>query len=350
MVVDPEYFLGRGSANLHNLLVTLRLCSGLGTPLRAETLWGHICWGIRYRSGSEFLKEWLSQYDADAPPLVLSDPVPHGFLPRPRLPSPRASSTRPLANEAARRKDINRRTLISAQRMMALQTNLTSDGLLSAITEDSSVPAASTEVSITQAGINRLTGGTEQPEGGALYTSPVRFYRSPGQNDQPLFDVYVRSTQSQDIVENWFRDGLSGGYGRDAATGRGDLQFHSISPWNFKAHPQANAVMLLGPAVPRQSDPTRGYFVSGGYSGRVGGDFAVEDTPDGSGIRQKYPVHYLQAGSVLICKTAPDGSRSVPTTIGRILRDVHPWSEIRHYGISLSLPLTLDERLLNSAF
>jgi len=350
MVVDSEYFLGRRSTNLHHFLITLRLCSGLGTPLRAETLWGHICWGIRYRSGSEFLKEWLSQYDADSPPLVLSDPVPHGFLPRPRLPGPKASSTRPLANEAAQRKAINRRTLISAQRMMALQSNLTSDGLLSAIAEDSSVPAASTEVSITQAGINRLTGGTEQPEGGALYTSPVRFYRSPGQNDQPLFDVYVRSPETQDNVEQWFRDGLSGGYGRDAATGRGNLQVQSISPWIPKTIPQANAVVLLGPAVPRQNDPCRGYFVPGVYSGRLGGDFAIEDTPDGSGLRQKYPVHYLQAGSVLICSSAPDEVPGVPPTIGRVLSDVHPWSEIRHYGISLSLPVKLDERLLKSAF
>lgn len=334
---------------MNHYLVTLQLRSGLGSQLRAETLWGHLCWGIRYRSGSEALQTWLQQYDLGTPPLILSDPFPQGFVPRPRLPGPPAVATRPDTRTAADRKQVQRRVWISEAGLAALQSQLSADRLAAIMAADTADPPAATETSITQAGINRLTGGTEQPDGGALYTSSVHFFRTSPQQPAAAFDVYVSSPEPSETVQQWFCDGLSGGYGRDAATGRGDLRLTSIVRRTPPAVSQANAVLLLGPTVPGPRDPARGYFASGVYSGRVGGDFAVADTPDGSGQRQKYPVRYLQAGSVLVCppQTAAAG---IPEYVGRVIRDVHPWSEIRHYGLGLTWPVRLDDALVHAAF
>jgi hypothetical protein len=103
-----------------------------------------------------------------------------------------------------------------------------------------------------------------------------------------------------------------------------------------------NAVMLLGPAIPRASDPCRGFFKLGIRSGRVGGDFAIGALPDGSTQRQKRPVRCLLAGTVLRVDA------KVPDYVGRAVSGVHPSFEaIRHYGMAPVLPLRLDQDVLH---
>lgn len=325
--------------------VDLMLRSALGTPLRAETLWGHICWGIRYRSGNNALEKWLSRYDDGDPPLVLSDPCPSGFLPRPHVPLPPATSRAPDLEEAAMRKRLNRQRLLSQSIFERLQQNLSSQALADALyNRSATAPPAASQMSITQAGINRLTAGTEQPDGGTLYTTNATFYEPiPGSN-HATFSVLVRSNESPETIGAWFDDGLSGGYGRDATTGKGALSVKSLRPVSAPEVTGANAVVLLGPAVPKPGDPYRGYFQTGIYSGRVGGDFAIGPMPDGSEQRQKYPVHHLSTGTVLIC------SENVPAFVGRIVARVHPFERIRHYGIGLTAPVKLDAALIEGAF
>ncbi|MDH7600426.1 MAG: hypothetical protein QHH07_12465, partial [Sedimentisphaerales bacterium] len=61
---------------------------GLATPLAADTLFGHICWAVRYHQGQKALEEMLGSYSATYSPVILSDPFPLGFLPRPILQRP----------------------------------------------------------------------------------------------------------------------------------------------------------------------------------------------------------------------------------------------------------------------
>ena len=88
--------------------IDLELRSALSTPLSADTLWGHVCWGIRYQSGREVLEEWLARYDTGPPPLVMSDPLPAGYWPRPVLPPMPRSETPPKESEAKDRKKLDK--------------------------------------------------------------------------------------------------------------------------------------------------------------------------------------------------------------------------------------------------
>ncbi|MBP3206728.1 MAG: hypothetical protein J6M21_00540 [Campylobacter sp.] len=55
------------------------------TPLKGDTLFGQICWAIKYKFGEKFLNDLLDSYDT-APFLVVSDAFVSGYLPKPNLP------------------------------------------------------------------------------------------------------------------------------------------------------------------------------------------------------------------------------------------------------------------------
>ena len=313
---------------------TLELASGLGTPLAADTLWGHLAWGIRYRQGNEALEAWFSRYDTAEAPLVLSDPFPAGRLPRPCLPQPPRPQRRPPQDELQNFKRFKKIDSISLAGWKQLQPHLSPTHLQELLRQES--PVIRGEAAITHAGVNRLTGGTANAEGGTLFTTRQIVY-PPGTR----FEVWGHSPESLETVRNWFLWGLEGGYGRDAATGQGHLKLMDLSlRLPLPTLGNANAVMLLGPCIPRPGDPTRGFFQTTLKSGRVGGNFAIGELPGGVTQRQKFPVTLLQAGTILLTDQAPD-------SLGRVISGVHRWSGIRQYGIAPLLPVRLEDDLLN---
>jgi hypothetical protein len=188
---------------------------------------------------------------------------------------------------------------------------------------------------VHHAAINRLTGGTAQPEGGTLFSIDQAYY------DKPVrFDVWTLSPEPAETVARWFEDGLIGGYGRRASTGLGHLELIEVAEAELPAPEQPNAGVLLGPAVPQPGDPARGFFHAGIRCGRVGGDFAIGDLPGGSVQRQKRPVRCLLRGSLLHAEPPP-------AHVGRLVAGVHELEAIRHYGLAPLLPCRLDPALLN---
>jgi len=318
--------------------VELELRSGLGTPLAADTLWGHIAWGIRYHQGNQALEDWLAAYDGPDPPLVLSDPLPSGFFPRPALPPATPPDKPPGKEEADRLKRLNKQSWIAREAWLRIAADLSPHSLQQAIEHTSAPPSAQT-MAVTRAGVNRLTGGTAQPEGGTLFTLQQSYFSF---HRPPRFDVWCCSPHPADQVRRWFAEGVAGGYGRDASAGLGHLVVLGIQPAELPSPPDPNACVLLGPAVPRAADPPRGFFKLGTRCGRLGGLFAVGPLPQGASTRQKRPVRVLQAGTLLL---APEG---VPSFVGRVLREVHPQIQaIRHYGLAPVLPCRLSHTLLD---
>src|SRR5436309_4450718 len=68
--------------------VRLALRAATGTPWQADTLFGHLCWQLRYQEGAQAVEDFLELYRLGEPPLVLSDGFPGSpeLLPRPLLP------------------------------------------------------------------------------------------------------------------------------------------------------------------------------------------------------------------------------------------------------------------------
>jgi CRISPR-associated protein Csm4 len=325
---------------MNSYCITVELRSGLGTPLAADTLWGHIAWGIRYREGEQALEQWLKQYDSEAqPPLVISDPLPAGFWPRPSLPpSPRPTEP-PTPDQATCQKAVSKVTWISHHSWQELMDNgLSPETLESALADDPNPPAPAT-AAMVHIGVNRLTGGTEQTGGGALFTSDQTYY--PDQDPQAKhssparFEIWALSPEPPETVKQWLNDALIAGYGRDASSGLGEIALIDITDQALPSPNQANAGILLGPTVPANADPAGGFFNFDVRCGRLGGDFAVEPGK----ARQKKPLRCLQRGSVVF-------GDSVPSWMGRLVSEVHPDDpRIRHYGLGLLLPCRLEPSL-----
>ena len=309
--------------------IDLELRSGLGTPLAADTLWGHLCWGLRHHHGQQVLNEWLERHDTAEPPLVLSDPFPAGYWPRPVLPPAPRPIQPPRKEHADERKRLDKISWLTDAALRECLNAVSPDAIHHAA-QTSSKPPVSHELAVTHAGVNRLTGGTAQEGGGVLFTTTQNYFASDAR-----FSVWARSPESIDTVRQWFEQGLIGGYGRDASSGLGQIIVTDVVTAELPTAKQPNAVLLLGPTVPKPGDPHRGFFQLGTRSGRVGGDFAIGPLPDGSTQRQKRPVHCLLAGSVLL-------TDHPPAFVGRVLRNVHQWSELRHYGLGLTLPIRLE--------
>lgn len=309
--------------------VRLELRSGLGTPLAADTLWGHLAWGLRWHRGEDALRDWLAEYEAGRPPLMLSDPLPADHLPRPRVPLEEPEST--SVRKQLRRVDWIRvddrlwRGAINARELSASLSRAAEEPAIGSVEETSELHAA----------VNRLTGGTAQEGGGTLFGS-VRAYYSPNQR----FDVWCVSNEGMDEIARLFHDGLLCGYGRDAASGSGDLRVATVEEVTLPQPTTApNAVLLLAAARPRSQDPSRGFTPFEMRCGRLGGDFAMSCTPSGSTERQKRPILMLSRGAVLLTSGSPQ-------SVGGLVGGVHEDPAIRHYAAAPCLPLTLGDDIL----
>ncbi|MDR2789831.1 MAG: hypothetical protein LBB59_02500 [Campylobacteraceae bacterium] len=67
------------------LKTTIEPVSNFADNPRGDTLFGQLCWMIRFKFGNERLEELLQNYDEE-PFMIVSDAFPSGYLPKPKLP------------------------------------------------------------------------------------------------------------------------------------------------------------------------------------------------------------------------------------------------------------------------
>ena len=94
----------------------IKLAGNYITPFDADTIFGGLCWTIRFIEGEDSLKAFLAEYFAGTPPIILSNAFPGDLLPKPMVPAKTASfSSRnqmiAAAREAKRVKKIEYLTL-----------------------------------------------------------------------------------------------------------------------------------------------------------------------------------------------------------------------------------------------
>jgi len=171
-------------------------------------------------------------------------------------------------------------------------------------------------------------GGTI--EGGIFFTEEYFFVP-----DTNVFDMYVLSEYTDEMLQETLNAALEGGYGRDKSTGKGIIEVVCVKPACLPKADNPNAVMLLGPCVPAASDPVRGFWTIKAKQGKLGGHWAVTEH------YRKKTVMMLQAGSLLL-------TDSPKSFYGSIVHKVHnTLPEVVHYGLAMALPLTAASELLN---
>ncbi|RMH12951.1 MAG: hypothetical protein D6698_14575 [Gammaproteobacteria bacterium] len=318
---------------MNTYLIRLRLTGRIRTPLESDTLWGHLAWGYRYRHGNDALCQWLQAYETPEPPLIISSPMPAGYLPVPELPPPHLSNESFSIDQYQTMKKARRIEWLPRDTWATIMGNLDQDTLMHALIEADHSHDSVVYDTETHASINRLSGGTAQEDGGTLYTIPTGYTSEQHQD----FDVWAVSNMTVDQITQIFEDGLMGGYGRDGSNGCGHLVVCDVQPDALPRCEQPNALITLGPATPSKSDPPARYAPIDIRAGRLGGLYAIQVTESGSTRREKRPVRMLRRGSVLMA----NGSHR--SWIGRLVGSVHEDPAIRHYAFAPLMACRLHE-------
>jgi CRISPR-associated protein Csm4 len=223
---------------MQTLKFVLRPQTAFGTPLAGDTLFGHLCWALRWRHGESELDRLLDGYTEGRPYAVMSDAFPSGMLPRPTVPAARLS----LATDPQQRKADKRRVWLPAS-----QAGLPLDRWLSHAIE----PVVDQRVRLdvrTQNTIHRLTGTTGT--GPFAPRQADRLVHAEGSR-LDLYVVFDPERLSQDHLQQALEDIGASGYGRDASTGLGKFSVdQGPEPVRWPTAADAAHLITLAPCAP----------------------------------------------------------------------------------------------------
>jgi CRISPR-associated protein Csm4 len=271
---------------MQTLKLTLQAQSAFGTPLAGDTLFGHLCWALRWRLGVNRLTELLQGYTQGQPFAVLSDAFPVGYIPRPSLPSTRLGKA---ADPSQRKAEKLKQWLPTAQ-----ATHILVDWLEHAA-ELPNAAKNQTDI-LTQNTINRLTGTTGT---GMFAPRQVERLALPSQTELEVYFLLDTQRLAISDAQQALQDIGACGYGRDASTGLGKFSVLRLSPYKWPSTAQISHFLTLAPCAPEPTalNADDCYYQTLTRFGRHGGLHAISGQPF------KKPLLMLRTGALLAWTT-----------------------------------------------
>ncbi len=341
--------------------LTIKPLTPFGTPLKGDTIFGHLCWQAAYDSGLLVggLDQWIEKYDTDpfivcssAFPLLVEEQTGENIaLPRPQLPSELLEITCPDVERSTRmkaRKELKKKKWLLVKEDLKLQ--LQPDSLLTDVELFSryyaSLPddlrrryAAESEKKIflvdhqAHNSIDRLTGTTGSDPGFAPYTCENIAWL-PGMK-LVVFCLINEDALDEDCLRTMVERIGQFGFGRDAATGLGRFELIDCKLRELPTNERANACFTLSPSVPEVNLYSHKYFLPFTRFGRHGDRLAHSVNPF------KAPVVMADEGAVFIPCDSDVFSRPY---LGRAVHDislVQPQAVAQGYAIYLPLEVAV---------
>lgn len=294
--------------------------SAFGSELLGGTLFGQLCWALRWQHSESYLCELLDGYLEGRPFAVVSDAFPSGYLPLPTLPS--FLWQKP---DDVDRKELKARQWINAQ--VCRNEPLSKWQSFALKTSDLSDAQRLYTVEVKNS-INRLTGTTGE-KAFSPYMSERIWY-----NRGAKLDIYVDLDGRLDpetLIRALNRVGEMG-FGADASTGMGKFQINHYE--EIPQEPESSSWVTLASCNPtdRDYDLKKSFYRIKTHFGRHGSELAVCENPF------KKPILLAQRAAVF----------SIPLVekrqfIGRGISDIslsQPTSV--HQGYSPVIALTLN--------
>ncbi|MDL0089654.1 type III-A CRISPR-associated RAMP protein Csm4 [Campylobacter gastrosuis] len=278
---------------------TITPISSFATPLKGDTLFGQICWAIRYIYDEKRLNSLLKEYETK-PFLIVSDGFTSGYLPKPTMPSS-------LLGEDLKDKKDNRKKIWLTQ-------NDLERGNFKNAKKSSEINEATAQTATIKNAINYLKFSTD---------------------DSGVFSPYAvieTSFGKQDIYflldENFSVDELKKalklvaiGYGKKASVGKGHFSFDEITQVSFKN--EAKAFMTLSPCAFYGGDFSQCYYEPFTRFGKHGG--ALSNTNP-----FKAPLLLADTGAVITYEKP-----CVKDYIGRAIKGHSSHENAVHQGYSI---------------
>jgi len=253
--------------------IRFELRSALVTPLKGDTLWGHIVWGIANHEGEAAVAAFLEQEKSEPPALVVSSAFPAGMLCRALPP--------PLEREGSL--DIGKYSEIKRDKKIKYMP-------ASEYFADTETPVKVTENPLKSVPVmhNTIDRSMNTVLEGGLYSTEEKW---PGILH---WDFYILSSFARERVKQLVEWAFENGYGADASTGKGKIVIKN-DPIPVETKKRGNTYMALGPFVDPKNELKNiraDIFVR---SGKLGGSFASGLFP------HKKPVVLYDEGAVFDC-------------------------------------------------
>lgn len=324
--------------------------SPIMTPIMSDTLFGHFCWALLYRSGENYLTGFLDSFDGDKrAPVLFSSAFLSGYLPRPDLPPLNRNRLKKFIHKhygEEKEAQYNGLSMIKAWskiRLVSLEQwhNLKDDYSDKRLYEefaskDVQIDETIFEIKEVSASnmINRVSGAVEQ-EGGGLFQREKVWYREGIELD--LY-VEVNDKEMADTVKWFLTEYLSEhGFGADKSTGMGNLLIstdEAFDPNTFNVE-DPNALMSLSMVSFRGMEKYDALYRLKTKFGKLGGSFAVSSPTGGNPKPFKKPILMFDPGAVFFTTECLNDKP--------LLDNVHSDSRIRHCGIPVTLPFKTRE-------
>lgn len=245
--------------------------SNFATPLKGDTLFGHICWAIRYTLGEFRLNELLKSYQ-EKPFLIVSDGFVSGYLPKPTMPSI-------FLGENLEFKKENRKKI-----WLSLD-DLQKGNFVNSKTNHETGCDAKKVVTIKNS-INYLTFRTDNSGKFAPY---ALMESKIGKQD--VYFLLNNKLLSLEELNNAVDFIAKSGYGKRASIGKGFFEYSFFEEVNIKR--SSNAFMTLSPAVINRNEIKDCFYEPFTRFGKHGGLLASKNP-------FKNPLLMADRGSVVV--------------------------------------------------
>jgi len=316
--------------------VTLR--SPLGTPLKSDTLSGHLLCLFRQRHGEKKLSKLLEDAKKGNLPFVISDAFPHDHLPVPVLEPMSRSTFKELVESLHGGKTLEglkslkrfrkKFQVLPLSEWAEVSKAMSAKNLYFLHHQERIRLEGGEKTKITMHNtINRKSGHVLE---GALYNSIEKWYTSS--EGKPALDIYARVEPSfEPDFKELLNDLKSLGYGQDRSTGKGNLQFEEWEPMEHLDQKKgANAWMNLSTYSTTQGEELEGgWYKMHTKFGKVWNGFG-ERNPF------KKPLLVFEPGSVF---------RKQPKNLGTtVIPGIHSENaNLVQYCSPIMLPINLQE-------
>ena len=284
--------------------VQLTLSSPLVTPLKGDTIWGHIVWGIANHEEDVAVAQFLQDCAADEPAFAVSTAFPHGYICR-------------QLHEVQKREEILTSESYAALKRLKKALYEAAATYLAVSAPDVAHDSAFVQNTVSHNSISRISGTVEE---NGLY---AQMELCPKTKE---FDLYIAASYPPGRCMELCKWAFENGYGADASTGKGVITV-SDDIQEVAAKYAGNRYMALAPFALADmntiSDLRADLFVR---NGKIGGAFAGTLTP------WKKTVVLYNEGAVF---TAESGLHSV----GMLLKNIHADGRICQCAFAPVIPI-----------
>ncbi len=284
---------------------TILPTSNFATTLKGDTIFGQICWSIRYTFGQERLEVLLNDYEKK-PFLIISDGFVEGYLPKPKIPSE-------LLGEDSNKKKENRKKI-----WLTLEELINGDFTSARKDEDINSDKA---ISTLHNSINYKTFRTSDDGDFAPYSENELILSKK--------DIYFLLDENKFSLEELKQafDLLSqNGFGKDTTIGKGRFEFGDFESVGILQ--TSKTFMTLSPFSPKDLVCDKIFYEPFTRFGKLGGARAFKNA-------FKKPILLADTASVI-----DFNEKKSIQYIGQAIKNIsNTYQDTVHQGYSMVIPI-----------